>query len=114
MLSIVVLSGSLCFGLGRISVVEERREPITIKMPEKKPIVDTVTNGGTAVIPVAYAATASSSMLSKQTTASKKDMDGTASVHQGEASNTLLGGVAGQVIGVKTSKNYYAPWCSEE
>jgi hypothetical protein len=97
-LILFVVIASIFFALGRLSAIEERHSPVKIIAPssdQQANAISAISRPATKiVVPLA---------------ASPDVQNQTANVISATGSSTLAGG---SVIGSKTGKKYYFPWCS--
>ncbi len=94
---LAVVVGSILFGLGRLSVVEERHKPIRVLYPAAEqgsttPLMEdgSVPSLETVAVPPAGTSQAGAAVLSAETAIQDQD---------------------GAVVGSKSGKKYYFPWC---
>ncbi|MBI2475721.1 MAG: hypothetical protein HYV67_00580 [Candidatus Taylorbacteria bacterium] len=88
--AVIILVGLSSFGLGRLSVIDENRQPIIIEQ-------DGVTITGT---------------LTQAVTARAESQTQTASVAKGFRAGTPPAMAGGKLVASKNGTKYYYPWCA--
>lgn len=91
---------SIFFALGRLSAIEERHSPVKILQPADGQTANAISR------PVADVAGTLPSSDQQANVISARTVSNSATSVQGNSS-----AISGEVIGSKTGKKYYFPWC---
>lgn len=92
---VIVLVGLSSFGLGRLSLLDENRQPVIIEQ-------DTGVEKAKTASPAAGAA-----VLSSQSASVASSVTGQISIIKGQSA-----AAGGKLVASKTGKKYFYPWCT--
>ena len=98
-LILLITIAGIFFALGRLSAIEERHQPIRILAPSSGQAASVVT-----------AVSVSAPQKTSADTQNPGNIGTDTALHDGSIAQPATTG--GEVVGSKTSKKYYFPWCS--